>query len=205
MKKLLLAISKGRIMTEALDLLKKSNIECCESPLISRKLIFHTNIENLDIIIVRASDVPVYIDSGKVDLGVVGRDTLLESELENYYFLKDLKIAACKLVVAGKAGKKLVNNMKIATKYPSLTQKFFLSKGLPCSVLKLYGSMELAAVLDLSDAIVDLVDTGQTLKENGLKEICLIENITSNLVVNKTSYKTKRDSIDKLLLRLERL
>ena len=92
--------------------------------------------------------------------------------------------------------------MKIATKYPNLTQEFFLSKGIPCSVLKLYGSMELAAVLNLSDAIVDLVDTGKTLKENGLKEICLIDSITSHLIVNKSSYKIKKNEINKFITRI---
>tara|TARA_B100001029_G_scaffold49362_1_gene39428 strand:- start:731 stop:1342 length:612 start_codon:yes stop_codon:yes gene_type:complete len=202
MKKIFLAISKGRIMEEALALLKKNEIECNISPNDSRKLIFRTNYENLQIIIVRASDVPLYIESGKVDLGIVGKDTLLESNVDNYFFLKDLKIASCKLVVAGKKDKKLASNMKIATKYPSLTQDFFLSKGIPCSVLKLYGSMELAAVLNLSDAIVDLVDTGKTLKENGLEEICLIDNISSHLIVNKSSYKLKKNQIDKLVNRI---
>ena len=202
MKKIFLAISKGRIMEEALALLKKNEIECNISPNNSRKLIFKTNYENLQIIIVRASDVPLYIESGKVDLGIVGKDTLLESNVDNYFFLKDLEIASCKLVVAGKKDKKLVSNMKIATKYPSLTQDFFLSKGIPCSILKLYGSMELAAVLNLSDAIVDLVDTGQTLKENGLEEICLIDNISSHLIVNKSSYKLKKNQIDKLINRI---
>ena len=202
MKKIFLAISKGRIMEEALVLLKKNEIECNISPNDSRKLIFKTNYENLQIIIVRASDVPLYIESGKVDLGIVGKDTLLESNVDNYFFLKDLKIASCKLVVAGKKDQKLASNMKIATKYPSLTQDFFLAKGIPCSVLKLYGSMELAAVLNLSDAIVDLVDTGKTLKENGLKEICLIDNISSHLIVNKSSYKLKKNQIDKLVNRI---
>ena len=202
MKKIFLAISKGRIMDEALMLLQQNGIECNISPNNSRKLIFETNYENLEIIIVRASDVPLYIESGKVDLGIVGKDTLLESNVDNYFFLRDLKIASCKLVVAGKKNKKLVSNMKIATKYPSITQDFFLSKGIPCSILKLYGSMELAAVLNLSDAIVDLVDTGKTLKENGLEEICLIDKISSHLIVNKSSYKVKKTQIDKLIARI---
>ncbi len=203
MKKILLAISKGRIMEEALALLENNGIKCKISPENSRKLIFDTNVSYLDIIVVRASDVPLYIESGKVDLGIVGKDTLLESKVENYYYLKDLEIASCRLVVAGKKDKKLKSNMKIATKYPFLTQEFFQSKGLPCSVLKLYGSMELAAVLGLSDAIVDLVDTGKTLKDNGLKEICLINNISSHLIVNESSFKTKRSVIDKILTQIK--
>ena len=199
MKKLLLAISKGRILEEALELLEKSNIKCLESPHASRKLIVETNLKFLDIMIVRASDVPVYIESGKVDLGIVGKDTLLETSANSHLRLKDLNIAACKLVIAGKKGKILASNMKVATKYPMITKKFFQDEGLPCSVLKLYGSIELAAVLGLSDVIVDLVETGQTLKDNGLVELQLIEKITSLLIVNKTSYKINRQHIDHFL------
>ena len=199
MKKILLAISKGRILEEALKLLEKSNIRCLESPSASRKLIIETNLKFLNIMIVRASDVPTYIESGKVDLGIVGRDTLLETNANSHLRLKDLKIAACKLVIAGKKGTKLVNNMKVATKYSAITKKFFQDKGLPCSVLKLYGSIELAVVLGLSDVIVDLVETGQTLKDNGLVELQLIEKITSLLIVNKTSYKLNRKNIDSFL------
>ena len=203
MKKLLLAISKGRILEEALEILNKYGIKCKESPLTSRKLIFTTNYENLEIIIVRASDVPIYIESGKVDFGIVGKDTLLESNLNNHVRLKNLNIAACKLVVAGKKGTKLKNNMKVATKYPTITKKFFQNKGLPCSVLKLYGSIELAAVLGLSDVVVDLVESGQTLKQNGLIEIEVIDKISSMLIVNKSSYKLYNKQILKLLKKLE--
>ncbi len=203
MKKLLLAISKGRILEEALEILGKSGIKCIESPFTSRKLIFKTNYENLEIIIVRASDVPIYIESGKVDFGIVGKDTLLESNLNNHMRLTDLNIAACKLVVAGKKGTELKNNMKVATKYPTITKKFFQNKGLPCSVLKLYGSIELAAVLGLSDVVVDLVESGQTLKQNGLIEIEVIDKISSMLIVNKTSYKLYNKKILNLLKKLE--
>ena len=203
MKKLLLAISKGRILEEALEILSVSGIKCLESPFTSRKLIFETNYKNLEIIIVRASDVPIYIESGKVDFGIVGKDTLFESSLNNHIRIADLNIAACRLVVAGKSGVTLQNNMKVATKYPAITKKFFQSKGLPCSVLKLYGSIELAAVLGLSDVVVDLVESGQTLKQNGLVEIELIEKITSMLIVNKTSYKLNRKEITTLLEKIK--
>ena len=203
MKKILLAISKGRILEEALEILDVSGIRSIESPFTSRKLIFKTNYKNLEIIIVRASDVPIYIESGKVDFGIVGKDTLLESTLNNHIRIADLDIAACKLVVAGKKGTQLINNMKVATKYPNITKKFFQSKGLPCSVLKLYGSIELAAVLGLSDVVVDLVESGQTLKQNGLVEIELIDNISSMLIVNKTSYKINRNEVTNILQKLK--
>ncbi len=202
MKKLLLAISKGRILEEALKILDDSGIKCKESPFKSRKLIFETNIKNLNIIIVRASDVPIYIESGKVDFGIAGKDTLLETELNNHLRIANLNIASCKLVVAGKKGTLLQNNMKVATKYPTITKKYFRDKGIPCSVLKLYGSIELAAVLGLSDVIVDLVESGQTLKQNGLAVIEVIEKITSILIINKTSYKVNRKQIDNFLNKL---
>ena len=202
MKKLLLAISKGRILEEALKILKNSGVECKESPFQSRKLIFETNYQNLNIIIVRASDVPIYIESGKVDFGIVGKDTLQETDLSNHLRIKDLNIASCKMVIAGKKGTKLMSNMKVATKYPSITKKYFQSKGIPCSVLKLYGSIELASVLGMSDVIVDLVESGQTLKQNGLVEIETIDKITSVLIANKTSYKVNREQINKLFNKL---
>ena len=120
-------------------------------------------------------------------MGIVGKDTLLEKNSNDLLRLKDLQIVKCRLVIAGKKGVSLVSNMKIATKYPTITQKYFQSQGLPCTILKLYGSIELA-VLGMTDAIVDLVETGNTL-ENGLSELKIIENISSYLVVNKTSYR----------------
>ena len=191
-----LAISKGRILEDALKVLERCDVKCNESPFSSRKLIFSTNIKHLEIIVVRASDVPLYIESGKVDMGIVGKDTLLETNKNNHFRLLDLNIAECKLIVAAKNKVKLKNNMKVATKYPNITRKFFHNKGFQCSVMKLYGSIELAAVLNMTDAIVDLVETGQTLKENGLKEIELIHKISSMLIVNKSSYKINRKKID---------
>ena len=191
-----LAISKGRILEDALSMLQKSGVKCNGSPLLSRKLIFSTNKRNLEIIVVRASDVPLYIESGKVDLGIVGKDTLLEANKNNHFRLLDLNIANCKLIVAAKNKIKLKNNIKVASKYPNITKKFFHEKGFQCSVMKLYGSIELAAVLNMVDVIVDLVETGRTLKENGLKEIDLIHKISSVLIVNKSSYKVNRNEID---------
>tara|TARA_B100000029_G_C17583824_1_gene960506 strand:- start:1896 stop:2519 length:624 start_codon:yes stop_codon:yes gene_type:complete len=203
MEKLKLAISKGKILEQGLKVLKNSGIECKENPLISRKLIFNTSVPYIDVIVVRASDVPTYIESGKVDMGIVGRDTLLENKNDNHYRLLDLKIAKCKLVVAGKKGKKLKNNLKVATKYPNITKKFFHNKGIQCSVLKLYGSIELAAVLDMADVVVDLVETGKTLKENGLSQIEEIQKITSYLIVNKASFKLSNDKIKNVVEKIE--
>ncbi len=198
-----LAISKGRILREGLKILNKIGIVCSIDPFNCRKLIIPTNDKNIEIVIIKATDVPLYIDSGKVDIGIVGIDTLLEDETDNHYRLKDLGISLCKLVVAGKPGKKYFNNMKIATKYPNATKKYFEKIGLQCSILKLYGSIELAPVLNLSDFIVDIVESGKTLKENGLKEYDKISNVSSLLISNRVSYKLKRKEIDLLLKRIE--
>ncbi len=200
-----LAISKGRILEQGLTILSKIGIVCSVDPLNSRRLIIPTNDKNVEIVIIKATDVPLYIDSGKVDLGIVGIDTLMEENTNNHFRLKDLGISRCKLVVAGKPGKKYFNNMKVATKYPNAAKKYFEKKGLQCSVLKLYGSIELAPVLNLSDFIVDIVESGKTLKENGLKEYDKISDISSLLISNKVSYKLKRKEIDLFMKKVEKI
>ena len=197
-----LAISKGRILEQAIDILSKVNIICEYNPLNTRKLIIPTNQRELEIVVIKATDVPLYIDSGKVDLGIVGIDTLLEDSASNYYRLADLEISKCKLVVAGNPRTKYFNNMKVATKYPNIAKSYFEEVGLQCSILKLYGSIELAPVLGLSDFIVDIVESGKTLKENNLKEYDKIADISSLLIANKVSYKFNRLKIDKLFSRI---
>ena len=194
-----LAISKGRIVEQAVKILDKVNFQLKGDPLNSRRLIIPTNLDNLEVIIIKASDVPVYIDSGKIDLGIVGLDTLMEDDKNNHFRLCDMTISKCKLVVAGKAKTKYFNNMKVATKYPNIAKKYFEDIGFQCSILELYGSIELAPVLGLSDFVVDIVETGKTLKENGLKEHDIISNVSSLLIANKVSYKLKRKEIDSIL------
>ena len=194
-----LAISKGRILEQAIDILNKVNVICKYDPLNTRKLIIPTNKREFEIVVIKATDVPLYIDSGKVDLGIVGIDTLLEDSASNYYRLADLQISKCKLVVAGNPGTKYFNNMKVATKYPYAAKSYFEEVGLQCSILKLYGSIELAPVLGLSDFIVDIVESGKTLKENNLKEYDKIADISSLLIANKVSYKFNRTKIDTLV------
>ena len=198
-----LAISKGRILEQAVKILEKVNIQLQVDPLNSRRLIIPTNIDNLEVIIIKASDVPVYIDSGKIDLGIVGLDTLMEDDKNNHFRLCDMPISKCKLVVAGKARTKYFNNMKVATKYPNIAKKYFEDIGFQCSILELYGSIELAPVLGLSDFVVDIVETGKTLKENGLKEHDTIANVSSLLIANKVSYKLKRKEIDSITNRIK--
>jgi len=198
-----LAISKGRILEQAIQILRNNNINCKLDPLDTRKLIIPTNMKNVEIVVIKASDVPVYIDSGKVDIGIVGIDTLLEDSIANHYRLLDLQIAKCKLVVAGKPNTVYFNNMKIATKYPNIAKKYFEEIGLQCSILKLYGSIELASVLSLSDFIVDIVESGKTLQENGLKEFDKIFDISSLLIANKVSYKIKKEEINLFIDRIK--
>ena len=198
-----LAISKGRILEQAVTALEKVNILCQVNPMNSRRLIIPTNMDNLEVIIIKASDVPVYIDSGKIDLGIVGLDTLMEDDTNNHFRLCDMTISKCKLVVAGKTKTKYFNNMKVATKYPNIAKKYFEDIGFQCSILELYGSIELAPVLGLSDFVVDIVETGKTLKENGLKEHDTIANVSSLLIANKVSYKLKRKEIDSITNRIK--
>ena len=199
-----LAISKGRILEEAIQMLSGINIHCKVNPLNSRKLIIPTDYEDLEIIVIKATDVPLYIDSGKIDLGIVGMDTLMEDERNNHFILHDMSISKCKLVVAGDSKSKYFNNMKVATKYPNLTKKYFEKIGIQCSILKLYGSIELAPVLGLSDFIVDILETGKTLKENGLKVHDTVSDISSLLIANKISYKLKRNKIDLILDKIKK-
>ena len=198
-----LAISKGRILEQAVKILEKVNIQCQVDPRNSRKLIVPTNVDNLELIVIKASDVPLYIDSGKIDLGIVGLDTLMEDNKNNHFRLCDMTISKCKLVVAGKTKTKYFNNMKVATKYPKIAKKYFENIGFQCSILELYGSIELAPVLGLSDFVVDIVETGKTLKENGLKEHDTIANVSSLLIANKVSYKLKRKEIDLIINRIK--
>ena len=199
-----LAISKGRILEEAVQMLSSINIQCKVNPLNSRKLIIPTDYEDLEIIVIKATDVPLYIDSGNIDVGIVGMDSLMEDERNNHFRLHDMSISKCKLVVAGDSKSKYFNNMKVATKYPNVTKKYFEKIGIQCSILKLYGSIELAPVLGLSDFIVDILQTGKTLRENGLKVHDTVAEISSLLIANKISHKLKRNKIDLILDKIKK-
>ena len=189
---LTLALSKGRILKDTLPLLKKAGIELLEDPEESRKLIFPTTHADVRILILRASDVPTYVEHGAADFGVAGKDVLMEHGSSNLYELLDLQSAKCRLMTAGKVGLQLPSRrLRIATKYVNVTRAFFASRGEQVDVIKLYGSMELAPLVGLGDLIVDVVDTGNTLRANGLEprqEIC---QVSSRLIVNQVSYKRK--------------
>ena len=204
-----LALSKGRIFDETLPLLKAAGIAVAEDPEKSRKLIIGTNRSDVRIVLVRATDVPTYVQHGGADLGVVGRDTLLEHGGQGLYQPLDLKIAKCRMSVAVRAdfdyagAVKQGSRIRVATKYTQIARDHFANKGVHVDLIKLYGSMELAPLTGLADAIVDLVSTGSTLKANKLVEVEQIMNISSRLVVNQASLKLKREPIRALIQAFE--
>ncbi|MBS7808364.1 ATP phosphoribosyltransferase [Variovorax sp. PCZ-1] len=205
-----LALSKGRIFDDTLPLLRAAGIEVLEDPEKSRKLILPTSRPDMQIIMVRASDVPTYVQYGGADLGVVGKDTLLETGVQGLYVPLDLKIAKCRVSVAVREGfdyeaaVKQGSRLKVATKYVNIAREFFASKGVHVDLIKLYGSMELAPLTGMADAIVDLVSTGSTLKANKLIEVERIMEISSRLVVNQTSLKTKQADLKPILAAFEK-
>ena len=196
-----LALSKGRIFDETLPLLKAAGIEVLENPEISRKLILPTNQAGVRVVLVRATDVPTYVEYGGADLGVTGKDTLIEHGGQGLYQPLDLQIAKCRMSVAVRAdfdyatAVKSGSRLKVATKYTNIAREFFAQKGVHVDLIKLYGSMELAPLTGLADAIVDLVSTGSTLKANHLIEVERIMDISSRLVVNQAALKLKQEPI----------
>ncbi len=193
---LTIALSKGRILKQTLPLLKKAGLEIADTELNSRKLILDTNLDDVKVIVIRATDVPVFVQHGAADIGIAGKDVLLEHGANGLFELLDLGIAKCKLMVAASDKNKLKQNtLKIATKYVNSAKRYFEAKGQQIEIIKLYGAMELAPVVGLAHCIVDLVDTGNTLKANGLVPLEHIEDISSRLVVNAASFKTKNTQI----------
>jgi ATP phosphoribosyltransferase len=193
---LTIALSKGRILEQTLPLLKKAGLEIADEELNSRKLILDTNLDDVKVIVIRATDVPVFVQHGAADMGIAGKDVLLEHGANGLFELLDLGIAKCKLMVAASNKEKLEQNtLKIATKYVNSAKRYFEAKGQQIEIIKLYGAMELAPVVGLAHCIVDLVDTGNTLKANGLVPLEHIEDISSRLVVNAASFKTKNAQI----------
>ena len=192
-----IALSKGRIFKETLPLLSSAGIVCSEDPDSSRKLILKTNNPKIRLLIVRASDVPTYVECGGADLGIAGKDVLDEFISANIYQICDLRIAQCKMMVAGpknfkyQEALKQKTRLKIATKYTKITKDFFSKKGIHIDLIKLYGSMELSPLVQMSDLIVDLVSSGKTLEANNLVSYEKISDISSQLIVNKASLKLK--------------
>jgi len=204
------ALPKGRIMQDSMALLANIGITCPEMAGESRKLVFENAVDRYRFMAVRAQDVPTYVEYGSADLGVVGKDTLLEQGCDLYEPL-DLRFGYCRLVVAeprvlregdDPAG---WSNIRVATKYPNITENYFAAKGVQVEVIKLYGSIELAPLVGLAERIVDLVSTGGTLRDNGLVEVETIAEVTSRLIVNRASLKTKHQRIAAIIAGLEKV
>ncbi len=202
---LTIAVSKGRIYEDALPLLAEAGIVPVDDPKTCRKLILATTREDVQLVIIRATDVPTFVEYGAADLGIAGKDVLLEHGAESLYEPLDLNIACCRLMTAAhKDAPELKGRIRVATKYVKIAQSYFASKGIQAEIIKLYGSMELAPLVSLADCIVDLVDTGNTLKANDLEPRELIMNISSRLVVNKAAMKMKHEAISTLLTQFEK-
>lgn len=200
---LIIALPKGRILTETLPLLGYAGIEPVERPQVSRRLILDTGLAHVRVMIVRAVDAPTYVEYGGADVGVTGKDVLMEYGGQGLYEPLDLGIARCRLMVAGRPGANVsARRLRVATKYVNITRRYFAEQGRQVELIKLYGSMELAPLVGLADLIVDLVDTGGTLQANGLKPLEHIADISSRLVVNRAAMKTKHRLIKPFLARM---
>jgi ATP phosphoribosyltransferase len=201
---LTIALSKGRILDQTLPLLEKAGISIAKSELESRKLILDTNLSDVKVIVIRASDVPVFVQHGAADLGIAGKDVLLEHGANGIFELLDLGISKCRLMVASKKGQDLnKSTLKVATKYVKSAKEYFYKQGKQVEVIKLYGAMELAPIVGLSDCIVDLVDTGNTLEANNLVPLELIQEISSRLIVNSAAFNTKHKEINQWIQKIE--
>lgn len=197
---LILALPKGRVFEDIIPMLKGSELELFDDPNKTRKLLLDTKNSKFKILLVRGWDVPTYVTAGAAHLGIVGKDILIEKESEEFIELKDLEIGKCRLSLAGKKDLLLGSTrMKIATKYPKSSIKFMESIGIQSEIIYLHGAQEIAPLLGLSDAIIDLVESGNTLKDNGLHEIQVIREISTRLIVNRAALKTKSGLINELL------
>lgn len=195
-----IALTKGRPLIQALELLGKVNITPAEDIERSRKLVFDTNQENTRLMILRGADVATYVEHGIADLGFAGRDVLLEHGEEGYYQPLDLGIGKCDMMVAGlKDEGVLPKRLKIATKFVNIAQRYYATQGVQVDIIKLYGAMELAPVTGLAHRIVDIVETGNTLKANGLVAMEHIADISTRLIVNKSAMKMKHQQVQRLI------
>lgn len=207
-EQLTIALTKGRILTETLPLLEAAGIRPAEDIASSRKLLFETNLATVRLLILRGSDVPTYVRHGAADMGVSGKDMILENGCDGLYELLDLGIARCRLMTAApvQPARTLPSGqrIKVATKFVNVAKRFYAEKGVQADIIKLYGAMELAPIMQLADQIVDIVDTGNTLKANGLKPLESIAEISSRLIVNKAAYKMKHAQIQGIVEQLEK-
>jgi ATP phosphoribosyltransferase len=206
---LVIALTKGRILDEVLPLFEQAGIVPSEDIQNSRKLIFSTNLENVQLMVIRGSDVPTYVEFGSADIGVVGKDLILEYGGEGFYEPLDLKLARCQLMTAAPIGVEINSTqqskgrLRIASKSVNIAKRYFAEQGLQVEIIKLNGALELAPSMGLADVIVDIVDTGKTLKANGLEPRELIADVSSRVIVNKASLKIKNRAIREILGKLK--
>jgi len=199
-RSLTIALTKGRILKETLPLFAEAGIEPLEDIFTSRKLLFDTTIDGVKLVILRGSDVPSYVRHGAADVGVVGKDILLEFGAEGLYEPLDLAIAKCRLMTAGFATARTAGpRLRVASKFVNIARQHYAAQGIQADIIKLYGAMELAPLMNLADEIVDIVDTGNTLTANGMVPLGHIADISSRLVVNKAAMRTRHRSIEKLI------
>lgn len=197
---LTIALTKGRILDETLPLLAAADIRPLEDMEKSRKLVFETSQPNVRFLLLRGADVPTYVQFGAADMGISGKDTLMENGAEGLYEPLDLNIARCKLMTAGVKGQPLpAGRIRVATKYVNIAKQYYAAQGRQTDIIKLYGAMELAPIMNLADEIVDIVDTGNTLRANGLEAREVIADISSRLIVNKASMKMKHVQIQAII------
>jgi ATP phosphoribosyltransferase len=197
---LTIALTKGRILRETLPLLARAGIEPLEDIDQSRKLVFDTSRSGVQLVIIRGTDVPTYVRHGAADMGVVGKDILLEHGAEGLYEPLDLGIARCRLMTAGPVGWRAGGGrVRVATKFVNIARRHFAQRGMHAEVIKLYGAMELAPIMNLADLIVDIVDTGNTLRANGMEPLDEIAAISSRLIVNKASMRSRHRAVQRIV------
>lgn len=194
---LLIAIQKGRVLDKFLDLIQETRFQLKQNPKKTRKIVIDTETPGVKALVVRGWDIPTYVSSGIANLGIVGKDIIMEKESEEFIELEDLSICRCRLSLAAKSQNFNTNSkLRVATKYPKTAKAFLEEKGFQSDIIYLNGSQEIAPEIGLSDVIIDLVDTGKTLQENGLKEIELVRDISTRVITNMASLKTKKNLIE---------
>jgi ATP phosphoribosyltransferase len=202
---LVIALTKGRILDEVLPLLAQAGVMPTEDLNKSRKLIFDSNLPNVRLMVIRGSDVPTYVELGSADIGIAGKDMILEYGSRGFYEPLDLKIARCRLMTAAPVGATLdAPRLRVASKFVNVAKQYFSEQGRQVDIIKLNGALELAPIMGLSDCIVDIVDTGNTLRANGLEPREMIAEVSTRVIVNRASMKIKHALVQSLLTRLER-
>lgn len=203
-KKLVIALTKGRILDEVLPLLEQAGIIPAEEIGKSRKLLFDSNLPDVKLMVIRGSDVPTYVELGSADIGIAGKDMILEYGSQGFYEPVDLKLARCRLMTAAPVGASLANpRLRVASKFVNIAKSYFASQGRQVDIIKLNGALELAPLMGLADCIVDIVDTGKTLKAHGLEPRELIAEVSTRVIVNRAAMKIKHAQVQSLLQRLQ--